>query len=197
MHSSFIGNNVIILVNLMTTSVVYFDQHLGAAHFKHWLKSQFLTFFMPKKYITSSSCWAFVYVSLCCAFFLFFPIVTEKMLNSEKDDFDDHHFDQQTACEEPSRWLKYTTSNSRMAPIQISYTIADKFYFKKSRIVLCVWSWGDTPPPLPCPTFCFPSNPSSPFSCSMTRKDFDMVWHCEKSKQWFALFEWNVLWKLK
>ena len=66
--------------------------------------------------------------------------MTEKILNAEKDDFDDYHFDQQTACEEPSSWSKYTTSNSWMAPIQIPYTVADKFYLQKSKIVLCVWS---------------------------------------------------------
>ena len=33
------------LVNKNKTSVVYFDQHLDAAHCKHWFKSAFTTFF--------------------------------------------------------------------------------------------------------------------------------------------------------
>ena len=43
--------------------------------------------------------------ALILGFFFFFLVVTKKVLNSEKD-----NFDQRTACQEPIHWLKYTTT---------------------------------------------------------------------------------------
>ena len=134
------------LLHSALLSVVYFDQRLGAAHPKCWLKKSFSVILtsawtkviMNHKFSYAKSCFfgnktlnqqfgtSLKNLFLCCKFVTFLHFFSFLEKKAEND-----YLDQRLGCAAPKGWSKYTTAQSQ-----------DKFVQKLIMILIIEQSWN-------------------------------------------------------